>query len=101
MSLGVAFAGLRPPFRLVHTDNKKPQSQGQLGDERDPWKIRNRQGEKKPEAIDPVSQAGHNHQQAENSRKKLEWNNKDSNHRAEQAEERQPNAESTADPPNR
>ena len=87
MSLGVAFAGLRPPFRLVHTDNKKPQSQGQLGDERDPWKIRNRQGEKKPEAIDPVSQAGHNHQQAENSRKKLRSKDEESNQRAEHAED--------------
>jgi hypothetical protein len=59
------------PFRLIHTDNKEPQSQRQFGDKGDPWKIRDRQCEEEPEAVDPVSHAGSHHQQAENCRKKL------------------------------
>src|SRR6266513_6148459 len=101
MSLSVALAGLRPPFRLVHADNKEPQGQRQFGDERNPLKIRDRQCEEELEAVDPVSHAGDDHQQAENWRKKLRPKDEKSNQRAEHAEERQAHAEGIAEHPYR
>src|SRR6516162_63248 len=91
----------RTPFHLVDTDDKEPQGQRQFGDKRYPLKIRDRQCEEEPEAVDPVSYAGDDHQQAENCRKKPRLKDEDSDQDAEHAKERQTHAEGIAKHPYR
>src|SRR5437870_3339440 len=79
------FASLTPTTR----SHKASDNSAMSGN---PLKIRDRQCEEEPEAVDPVSHAGGHHQQAENCRKKLRPEDEPPNQRAEHAKERQTHA---------
>src|SRR5216110_1068220 len=99
MSLSVALAGLRSPFRFVH-ENEKPQGERVFGDEGDPYNVGDlRPLEEKPEAVDPIGHSGKHHQQAEQPRQELRLENERPNQSTEYAKEHQTDAEAIGPEP--
>src|SRR6266487_6860461 len=102
MSLSVALAGLRPPFRSVHAKDEKPQGERVFGDEGDPQNVGDlRPLEEKPEAVDPIGYSGKHHQDAEKPRQELRLENERPNQRAEYAKEHQADAKAIGPEPDR